>query len=94
MENPMVPPPAAPAGKMGAPIGRHRSPRDVFRQVAAEIDRQMTPAEKKAIEALQAAGWQVLVYPQMENAYVDTAVRRHRIRGRYDIGLVRQKIRR
>ncbi|MCF8094468.1 MAG: Rho termination factor N-terminal domain-containing protein [Desulfobacteraceae bacterium] len=84
----------APRGKVGEPIGKHRSPREIFHKIAADIDRQMTEDERNALQVLRKCGWQVLVYPQMADAYIDTAVRAHRIRGRYDIGVVRQKIRR
>lgn len=80
--------------KVGDPIAPHRNPVQIFADMAADIDQKMTREEKQALETLRAAGWQVMIRPQIDNAYLDRAVRAYRIRGRYDIALVRQKIRR
>lgn len=83
-----------PGPKVGAPIGKHRSPKQVFADAVAAIDKEMSAAERQALETLRRAGWSVMVYPHVENAYIDTAVRSYRVRGRYDIGVFRKKTRR
>lgn len=86
--------PETAAGKVGEPIGRHRSPAEVFKATVAGIDSDLSAAERKALETLRAAGWQVMVHAQVENAYVDTARRSYRVAGRYDLALTRKKLRR
>lgn len=81
--------------KPASVIGANRAgPRGDYEKAVAAIDKQLNTAEKDALETLRRCGWHVMVYAQIENAYMGSTVRSTRIRGRYDLALARKKIRR
>ena len=68
------------------------SPTDKYEGLAAEIDATMTDAERKAVKTLTDAGWLALIHPRVENSTTGRGVRSWQAKGRYAIGLVKNRI--
>ena len=66
--------------------------REKFERLAVEADKTMTDEERNAVKVLADAGWMVLMYPRVENSTTERGMRNFQAKGRYQIGLVKNRI--
>lgn len=63
-----------------------------YERLAMEADKAMTDEERKAVKVLADAGWLVLMWPRVENSTTARGMRNFQAKGRYTIGLVKNRI--
>ncbi|MDY6903694.1 MAG: hypothetical protein SWH61_03320 [Thermodesulfobacteriota bacterium] len=70
----------------------YEAPADRFERMAAEINDTLSTAEQEALKTLSDAGWSVLINPRVENSTTARGLRSYQSKGRFRIGLVKDRI--
>jgi hypothetical protein len=68
------------------------TPAGRFAALVDEIDQSLSKAEQAALETLKNAGWQVMIQPRIQDCTTAHGLRSFQAKGRWRIGLVRDRI--